>query len=176
MYDLPNDPFQILIVDNNPRPDTLEELLRQHGYIVICTLSEMGTLGFLDQLNESMKKSLDLILLDIMMPSAEGFEVLKQIRSDPSLSDIPVLVLTKESIDYQIQAFNAGANDCISKPFDNQELMARVRALLQVRQTEKRLIRRNEELATLHEIAREITNIQKLDSILESIAEKSSCR
>ena len=75
----------------------------------------------------------DLILLDWVMPGITGIEVCQYIRSSPTkISTIPILLLTAQHGTQEItEAFNSGANDYVSKPFVEDELMARVRALLQ---------------------------------------------
>lgn len=72
-----------------------------------------------------------LIFLDIMMPFADGFEVLAQIRSKKSWSKVPVIMLTsRSSEDCIVRAFEAGANDYVTKPFKPGELMVRMNRLV----------------------------------------------
>ena len=71
----------------------------------------------------------DLVVLDLMLPSLNGLEVLKNIRKD--YIDTPVLILTaKESLDEKMEAFSVGANDYLTKPFYMEELVARIYAIL----------------------------------------------
>ena len=82
----------------------------------------------------------DLVLLDIIMPEMDGFEVLGRMRKDPVLKDIPVLMLTAESeIDTVVTALDMGANDYLRKPFDFAELTARSRSLLRLKAAEDQL-------------------------------------
>ncbi|UYZ38148.1 response regulator transcription factor [Clostridium beijerinckii] len=81
-----------------------------------------------DGLNFALNKEFDLILLDLMLPSKDGFQLCKEIRSN---KEIPILMVTakKDSVD-KIKGFNIGADDYIVKPFDPSELVARVNAHL----------------------------------------------
>mgnify|MGYP000085479137 CR=1 FL=1 len=82
----------------------------------------------------------DIILLDIMMPVMDGFEMLKWLKTDCSLIDIPVLMLTaKTETESIVKALEAGANDYLKKPFAEEELVARVKTLLRNRYLERRV-------------------------------------
>lgn len=73
----------------------------------------------------------DLAILDVTMPEHDGFEVTRRLRAQRRTADLPVLLLTARSSDSDVEeAFAAGANDYVRKPFSPQELMARVRALV----------------------------------------------
>ncbi len=73
----------------------------------------------------------DLIMLDLMLPKVDGFTVCQRLRRDPRTIDIPVLMLTAlGQIQDKIEGFNAGADDYLTKPFDVEEMLLRVRALL----------------------------------------------
>ncbi len=117
----------ILVVDDLPQNvELIEAYLVPHGYeIVTATNGE-----------EALAKAVsgpDLILLDIMMPKMNGFEVLKKLRSDEKTRLIPVVMLTalKETED-RVKALDAGCDDFISKPFEKIELLARVKSLLKL--------------------------------------------
>lgn len=82
----------------------------------------------------------DLILLDIMMPVMDGFEMLRIVRQTEVLSDIPVLMLTaKAETDSVVQALELGANDYLKKPFAEEEMVARVKTLLRNRYLERQV-------------------------------------
>ena len=117
---------KILIVDDE---DHIRELLKfnleKNGYIVY-----MANDG-LNGLKLAREKQVDLILLDLMLPGMDGFEVCKEIRSDNIISNVPIIMLTakSEEID-KILGLELGADDYITKPFSIRELSARIKALL----------------------------------------------
>ncbi len=117
---------KILIVDDDR--DTLRLvglLLQRKGYEIIA--AERGSQG----LEKAFQETPDLILLDVMMPDMDGFEVLRQVRGNPSTSGIPVIMFTaKTQVDDKVAGFEAGADDYLTKPTHPSELTARVKALL----------------------------------------------
>lgn len=117
---------KILIVDDDR--DTLRLvglLLQRKGYEIIA--SERGAQG----LEKAFQEKPDLILLDVMMPDMDGFEVLRQVRGNPTTSGIPVIMFTaKTQVDDKVAGFEAGADDYLTKPTHPSELTARVKALL----------------------------------------------
>lgn len=117
---------KILIVDDE---DHIRELLKfnlkKNGYVVY-----MANDG-LNGLKLAREKQVDLILLDLMLPGMDGFEVCKEIRRDNIISNVPIIMLTakSEEID-KILGLELGADDYITKPFSIRELSARIKALL----------------------------------------------
>jgi PAS domain S-box-containing protein len=119
----------ILVVDDlTQNNELLEAYLVPQGYEVIKAVSG----------EEAFKKladnQIDLILLDVMMPGMDGFEVTRRIRQDPKTRLMPIILVTalKETED-RIKGIKAGCDDYISKPFDKMELLARVQSLLKVK-------------------------------------------
>lgn len=83
-------------------------------------------------------ESIDLVLLDVMMPGIDGYEVCRRIKADESLRDIPVIFLTaRNDIESITQAFQSGGIDYISKPFNSEELLARVTTHLELSKTQR---------------------------------------
>jgi len=83
----------------------------------------------------------DVILLDIMMPVMDGFQILEKIKSDPATADIPVLVHSvRNETPAVVKALQMGANDFLKKPFDVDELIARVRKLIAFKRSREALI------------------------------------
>lgn len=117
---------KILIVDDDH--DTLRLvglLLQRKGYEIVA--AERGSQG----LEKAYQETPDLILLDVMMPDMDGFEVLRQVRGNPKTSNIPVIMFTaKTQVDDKVAGFEAGADDYLTKPTHPSELTARVKALL----------------------------------------------
>ena len=119
----------ILVVDDiSQNNDLLEAYLVPQGYEVIKALSGE------EALEKLAVNQIDLILLDVMMPGMDGFEVTRRIRQDPKTRLMPIILVTalKETED-RIQGIKAGCDDYISKPFDKMELLARVQSLLKVK-------------------------------------------
>lgn len=125
---------RILIVDDNSELRALlSARLKAAGYEVITAAS--GD----EALDQVSAKRPDLILLDIMMPGMNGEEVLKRINSDPSVGFTPVIFLTAK--DTVVDGLDMGAMDFIKKPFDSEELLARIRAQLRIKQLQDELSR-----------------------------------
>lgn len=115
---------RILIVDDDDEiRDLLEFDVRSSGYFV--DTAKDG----LEGLNKALNNTYDLILLDVMMPKMNGFDVCKNIRQ--AKLSIPILMLTaKGTIEDKTEGFDCGADDYLVKPFDIQEVLLRIRVLL----------------------------------------------
>ncbi|MDK2935039.1 MAG: response regulator transcription factor [Eubacteriaceae bacterium] len=115
--------YQILLVEDQQEiRDIVEKYLHNEGYDVLVAKD-----GF-EALNLFNKHTVHLVLLDVMMPGIDGFEVLTEIRK---VSEIPIIMLTakQEEID-RIKGFKFGADDYVVKPFSARELMLRIKRLL----------------------------------------------
>lgn len=119
---------KILIVDDIPENiKVLGAILRRQGYEVEFALN--GT----DAISWIKEKSFDLILLDIMMPGMDGYEVCRQIKENPAWANIPVIFLTaKSDTDSIVKGLRTGAVDYILKPFNTDELLMRVNTHLTI--------------------------------------------
>ena len=122
---------RILIVDDDDEiRDLLESDVSQSGYFVDTARDGM------EGLNKALITAYDLILLDVMMPKMNGFDVCKNIRQ--AKLAIPILMLTaKGTIDDKTEGFDCGADDYLVKPFDIQEVLLRIRVLLRRNQVEE---------------------------------------
>ena len=119
-------PEKILIVDDDL--DTLKLvglILQRHGYDIVAAN------GGLPALQKAAAERPDIILLDLMMPDLDGYEVTRRLRADTSLAHIPIIMFTaKTMLDDKVAGFEAGADDYLTKPTHPSELIAHVKALL----------------------------------------------
>ena len=115
----------LLVDDEQEILDILNEAFRAEGY---KTINASDGNEAIERLSESRP---DLVVLDIMMPNVDGWEVLDYMRKNPSTKDIPVLVLTAKSSEIsKVFGLQHGADDYMTKPFGQKELMARCEAIL----------------------------------------------
>jgi len=129
MQDTTGEPARILIVDDNEANVRLLDLhLRNAGY-----RTEKAYDG--EQALEKVRQAdPDLVLLDVMMPKLDGYEVCRRLRADDATNVVPVIMITAlTGVEDRIRGLDCGADDFISKPFDKGELLARVRNLLRVK-------------------------------------------
>lgn len=120
---------RILVVDDEPHiRRVLEAMLGKEGFEVVT--AEDGEQG----LAELATGNVDLVILDLLMPGANGLEVLAKIRTDAVLGATPVIILTAKGQDIDREAaFAGGANDFVTKPFSPKKLVARIREILGAR-------------------------------------------
>jgi PAS domain S-box-containing protein len=131
----------ILIVDDQPANVTLlEEMLRADGYNCIASTTDPYAVCELHR-NENY----DLILLDLLMPGMDGFQVMEELKEIRKDSYLPVLVITAQPA-HKLRALAAGAKDFVSKPFDLLEVQTRIHNMLEVRLLYKKLDNYNKEL------------------------------
>ncbi len=134
---------KILIVDDEPfNLDLLEQELMDYDYVI-----ERAGDG-VEALEKIASFKPDVILLDYMMPRMNGLEVVKQLREDQEHKGIPVILLTaKATQEDKVAGLDAGADDYVTKPFDSFELLARVRAMLRLKEMHDTLEEWNRSLA-----------------------------
>jgi len=132
----------VLVVDDDAASlSALFECLRRASYRVL--VAQDGT----SALERAQQGRPALILLDVMMPDIDGFETCRRLKSNPSTADIPVLFLTALSdTNEKLKGFEAGAVDYLTKPFQWEEVLARVRTHMQLRAAERELVEANRSL------------------------------
>jgi DNA-binding response OmpR family regulator len=123
---LSSTPPRILVVDDEPSlRSLLRRVLGREGFEVL--LATNGREG----LDSAAKEKPDLVVLDLSLPDVDGDEVCRQMRRTPAIENIPVLILTGKTAEGLLaRCLNGGADDYLTKPFDIEEILARLRALL----------------------------------------------
>lgn len=131
----------ILLADDCPESlKILTNHMKRAGFQVRQALSGPSVLDLLSQCSP------DLILLDVMMPGMNGFELIRQIKAHPPTAEIPIIFITaKNNPDDVLTGFKLGAVDYVRKPFHRHELLARVRTHLELKQSRDQLRRMNQE-------------------------------
>jgi adenylate cyclase len=171
---------KILVVDDTPQNvRLLEAVLVPHGYDVLGATSGEEALDLVATARP------DLILLDVVMPGMDGYAVCEALRADEENAVLPVIMVTSSIGREKVKAIEAGADDFIPKPFNNHELLTRVRSLLRIkryhdtikaqaaelqelnRTLEERVQRQVEELERLRQLRRFLSP-QLADSIVSS--------
>lgn len=120
----------------------------------------------------------DLILLDVMMPGMDGYEVTRRIRNNPELSYIPILLITAFHESSVVEGLDAGADDFIRKPFDTDELLARVRSLLRLKHSideQQKMTRQREDFVSrlTHDLR---TPLVAADRMLSLFDQETFCK
>jgi len=139
--------MSILIVDDSPDQQTLlRTILDKAGHAdVLCADSAASAATVLNLDGNAPSQSIDLILMDVLMPEQDGVETCRQIKTRAHLRDIPIIMVTaKNDLGNLKEAFAAGAMDYISKPVNTIELLARVASALTLKSEMDR--RKNREL------------------------------
>jgi DNA-binding NtrC family response regulator len=154
----------VLVVDDTPQNlDLLSELLARDGFEVRPVKS--GGLALVS----AQTIVPDLILLDIMMPGMDGYEVCCRLKNDERTRDVPVIFISalEESVD-KVKAFEVGGVDFITKPFQAEEVLARVRTHLALRRVQTRLEQQKAQLE--QEIAERKKTEEELSKVQDSLA------
>jgi PAS domain S-box-containing protein len=164
----------ILVVDDKPANlKVLTLMLTEQGYQVHPAINGQVALAAVREVAP------DLILLGIMMPEMDGYEVCQRLKADEQTRDIPVIFISArgETRD-KVKAFSVGGVDYITKPFQTDEVLARIETHLSLRNIQKQLEaqdvqlhRANDELACINnELAREIAERKRAEEVLQKLA------
>jgi len=138
------DPALLVVDDNEDNRYVLSQQLNIQGYDNI-TIATNGH----EALNNLRSKSFDLVLLDIMMPDLNGYEVLERMRSSPELRNIPVIMISGiGELDSVVRCIELGAEDYLPKPFESTLLRARVRATLERKRLHDQVVAQAADLAS----------------------------
>ncbi len=159
-------PSSVLVVDDiEMNRDMLCSLLEADGHKT--AVAENGRLA----LNAIKNNSYDLILLDVMMPEMDGYQVLEHLKSDPGLRDIPVIVLSAlDEIDSVVRCIELGAEDYLTKPFDPTLLRARIGACLEKKRLRDQEVRLRNEVEEWNKrleqrVEEQVTQLERLSRL-----------
>ena len=164
-------PTKILAVDDVPQNvRLLEAILGPQGYTVIPASSGA------EALERAVTERPDLILLDVLMPEMNGYEVCRALRDDPATRFLPVVMITSSDAADRLLAIESGADDFIQKPFDKQELLARVRSLVRIKRYHDTIETQAGELAELNthleaRVAAQVEEIERLGRLRRFLSE-----
>ena len=152
-------PAKILIVDDTPHNvKLLADLLAVKGYAVLTASSGAQALEKVET------EAPDLVLLDVVMPAMSGYEVCRKIRGNPATAVLPVVMVTAlDPAQERVKGIEAGADDFLSKPINQQELLARVRSLLRIKELHDELAEWNRTLE--QRVATQVAQLERLDRL-----------
>ncbi len=145
---------RILCIDDEPMNlNLLEAMLTPCGFDIVMAERGKEALGIIG------RERIDVVLLDVMMPGMDGFEVCRRIKADKASRNIPVVMVTAcAEREYRIRGIEAGAEDFLSKPLDKAEVMARVNMLLKVKTLNDQLNSAYSNITNLITFGEEIIN------------------
>ena len=158
-----NSPAKILVVDDTPKNvKLLADLLSAKGYAVATASSGAEALAKVEAENP------DLVLLDVVMPEMSGYEVCRKIRENPATGILPVVMVTAlDPSEERIKGLEAGADDFLTKPINQAELLARVKSLLRIKELYDTVQAQAAQVADLnktleHRVQEQVAQIERL--------------
>ena len=158
-------PPKILVVDDTPQNvKILDAVLSPRGYSVVAAASGA------EALHKVAQERPDLVLLDIVMPDLDGYEVCRRLRADPETRLLPVVMITASGEQHKLRALEAGADDFVLKPFNQAELLARVQSLLRIKAYQDTIQQQAVELADWsrrleQRVQAQVAEIERLGSL-----------
>jgi DNA-binding NtrC family response regulator len=168
----------VLVVDDNPANlDLLTRVLEPQGYQILVAQNGEGAIAL------ALRAQPDLILLDVMMPGADGYEICRRLKNDPRTADIPVLFISaRNDTSSLVEGFRAGGVDYVIKPFQAEEVLSRVGTHLRLSRLTRELAGRNQELerqtseltAANDLLRQEMERRQQAEDALETAGEQLS--
>ena len=159
------DAITILAVDDLPQNlRLLDAVLSPRGYRLLTATSGEEALAMLPT------SGADLVLLDIVMPGIDGYEVCRRIRSSPGFEFLPVVMITASGDQEKLSAIEAGADDFVSKPFNQGELLARIASLAKVKRYQDTIERQAAELTRWNveleaRVSAQVDELQKVNRL-----------
>jgi diguanylate cyclase (GGDEF)-like protein len=155
-------PTIMIVEDEAGIARMIQVLLEARGFsTVVCHAGA-------EALQRMAEHPVDLVLLDVMMPGMDGHEVCRRLKADEQWRHIPVIMLTaKDTTRDLVRGLEIGADDYITKPFNTEELIARIQVLLRIRRMSQELMRRNRELHALNAVALAVSRSLSPEAILD---------
>lgn len=166
--------FILIVDDTRENLQVLGNILREHDYKIALANNGREALEIVN------KKLPDLILLDVMMPELDGFEVCRRLKGNEHTKEVPVIFLTaKTEVDDIVTGFRIGGVDYITKPFNHEELLIRVKTHIDLKLSKDIILEKNEALKNLnkeknnflgiaaHDLKNPITAIKGFSKIIE---------
>jgi signal transduction histidine kinase len=156
--------FVLVVDDHEPAAQMVSQIFITRGYD--CDWASDGETA----LEKAQRLLPDLILLDVMMPGMDGFEVLEQLRANPLTRNIPVIFVTAKDDPADIeQGLNLGADDYIPKPVKPREVLARAKSKIEERRLQEALLQRTKELEVLLRFSEELNNYLDVQPLMDLI-------
>jgi adenylate cyclase len=155
----------VLAVDDQPTNlRLLDAVLTPRGHHVLTAASGAQALALLET------EDVDVVLLDILMPEMDGYEVCRRIRSNPATEFLPVVMITASGSEQRLAALEAGADDFVTKPFDKSELIARVASLARIKRYHDTIRRQADELAAWNaeletRVAQQVADLERTNRL-----------
>jgi diguanylate cyclase (GGDEF)-like protein len=151
----------LVVEDEEGIARMIQVLLEARGFATLVTHS--GD----EALDRLAVHPVDLVLLDVMMPGMDGYEVCRRLKADLRWRHIPVMMLTaRDTVRDKVLGLEIGADEYITKPFNTEELIARIKVLLRIQGMSQALVRRNRELQALNAVALAVSRSLSPDEIL----------
>ena len=154
-----NDPARILVVDDTPsNVKLLADILQARGYAVLTASNGAEALA------RTEREAPDLVLLDVMMPGMSGYDVCRKLRDNPGTAMLPVIMVTAlDPAQERVKGIDAGADDFLTKPIHQPEILARVRSLLRIKALHDQLTDLNRHLEA--RVAEQVAQLERLSRL-----------